>query len=381
VEIILANNGQTYTEYQRLRNQVRNLTRKAQKLQEKIIAKSVKSNPKKFWAYAQSKSKSKIGISDLYKDGTKLTSTDTEKAEVLSDFFVSVFTNEDTENMPAIESQTDKVLECIKISEEMVKIKLDKLNTCKSPGPDQLHPRILKELSDILAKPINIIFNTTIKTGKIPDQWKYANITAIYKKGDKKDPGNYRPVSLTCIVCKVLESIIRTEIIDHMRRNSLFSNKQFGFISGRSTVLQLLRVLDDWTDCIDKGGAIDVVYCDFKKAFDTVPHARLIHKLEQYGIKGEFKDWIKDFLSNRKQCVIVNGSMSQPMPVSSGIPQGSVLGPLLFVIYINDLPNTTANNSNIYLFADDTKIYHKITHNSATEELQIDIDNNYVSME
>jgi len=317
------NDGETYTEYQRLRNQVRKLTRKAKKLQEKLIAKNIRTNPKKFWAYAQSKSKSKVGVSDLYNDETNstLTNTDTDKAEVLSDFFASVFTKEDTEDMPTMDIRTEEVMENIVISEDMVKTKLDKLKTCKSPGPDKLHPRILKELSGVLAQPLSIIFNATLNTGRLPEQWKYANITAIFKKGDKKDPGNYRPVSLTCIVCKVLESIIRTEIIKHMRTNSLFSPKQYGFINGRSTVLQLLKVLDEWTEIIDNGAAVDVVYCDFKKAFDTVPHARLIHKLEQYGIKGRTKEWVKDFLSDRKQCVVVNGMKSAPIPVSSGIPQ------------------------------------------------------------
>ena len=158
----------------------------------------------------------------------------------------------------------------------------------------------------------------------------------------------------------------------HMKRNNLFSNKQFGFLDGRSTVLQLLIVLDKWTRTIDEGGSIDCIYCDFKKAFDKVPHKRLLKKIEGYGIRGEILGWIKAFLSDRTLQVIVNGETSQCKEVTSGIPQGSVLGPLLFVIFINDLP--TQVKSDLFLFADDTKIFRNIRSEDDRETLQKDIN-------
>ena len=175
------------------------------------------------------------------------------------------------------------------------------------------------------------------------------------------------------MVCKVLESIIRENIVEHMKLNKLFSDKQFGFISGRSTVLQLIRVIDNWTEILDEGGCIDVAYCDFMKAFDKVCHKRLVHKLKLYNIGTMYSKWIESFLDSRKQKVIVNGVASSPKDVTSGIPQGSVLGPILFVLYINDLPDVIKNGSIPYLFADDTKIFHSIKCTQDCKDLQEDI--------
>ena len=134
---------------------------------------------------------------------------------------------------------------------------------------------------------------------QVPTDWKHANVTAIHKKGKKTLAENYRPVSLTPILCKVMESFIREAITDHMKTNNLFSDKQFGFISGRSTTLQMIHVLDIWSTILDEGGTLDVVYCDFMKAFDKVPHRRLLHKIHQYGIRGNLLGWVESFLSGR----------------------------------------------------------------------------------
>ena len=195
------------------------------------------------------------------------------------------------------------------------------------------------------------------------------------KKGVKPQPLNYRPVSLTSVVCKIMESIIRDNIITHMKENNLFSDQQFGFIMGRSTTLQLLHVLDIWTEILDQGGTLDVIYCDFMKAFDKVPHRRLVHKIEKYGITGNILGWTKAFLSGRTQCVVLNDVKSKIARVTSGIPQGSVLGPILFVIYINDMPEVVDKDSIVYLFADDTKVFRHIQSQEDTIQLQSDINN------
>ena len=156
-----------------------------------------------------------------------------------------------------------------------------------------------------------------------------------FKKGNRKNAGNYRPVSLTSIICKCMEQYVKDHIVNHMIRNKLFSTQQFGFIKGRSTVLQLFNVIDSWTKALDRGESVDVVYLDFMKAFDTVPHKRLIGKLKSYGIEYYTLRWIQAFLSDRVQQVNVNGTNSEWANITSGIPQGSVLGPILFVLYIN----------------------------------------------
>ena len=224
--------------------------------------------------------------------------------------------------MPDIVPKVVPELNNIFINPSIEKKKLDSLKINKSQGPDKLHHRLLKELSEVLSYPLSLIFKKSVDTGKIPCEWKYANITALYKKGDKKYASNYRPVSLTSVVCKVLESIIRENIVEHMKSNKLFSDKQFGFISGRSTVLQLISVIDNWTEILDEGGCIDVAYCDFMKAFDKVRHKRLVHKLRLYNIGTMYSKWIESFLDSRKQKVIVNGVASNPKDVFSEIPQG-----------------------------------------------------------
>ena len=222
-----------------------------------------------------------------------------------------MFTVEDTMYDKVIPNKTDSKLLEIHISADKVMKKLQKLTIGKSPGPDGIHPSVLKELTAVISLPLTILFNASLELGKLPDEWRTANISAIYKKGCRQVCGNYRPVSLTYIACKVLESIVGEQLIDYLKKNKLFSNRQFGFLGGRSTTLQLLTVLDNWTDILDRGSSIDVVYFDFMKAFDKVPHQRLLMRLKSYDIDGAVLKWISAFLSNWRQGVIVNGQDSE----------------------------------------------------------------------
>ena len=281
----------------------------------KNIAKQAKSNQKSFWAYAQSKLKTRAGIPDLAKtddkNKTTFTSSDEEKANVLQDFFSSVFTQEPPVDLPYFKTRDfQEKLTNSDINCDMVKKKLLKLKSNKSSGPDFIHPKVLHDTAEAMALPLMIIFRTSIKTKSLRKDWKIANISAIFKKGNKNYPNNYHPVSLTAIVCKILESIIRDYMVNHMKVNNLFSDKQFGFIGGRSTMLQLLKVIDIWTEILDQEGSLDAIYCDFMKAFDKVPHKRLLHKVKNYGIDGNIFGWTTDFLNNRKQEVHINHTKS-----------------------------------------------------------------------
>jgi hypothetical protein len=352
--------------YTRLRNKVTKMTRQAKRRHEEHIASQVKDNPKSFWRYANSRLKTRVGVSDLCdpskpRQGGKPTmaTTDPEKAEVLAEFFSSVFVQEPEGEVP----QPDGVDITIPfhtelITDEMVEKKLSQLDPSKAQGPDAVHPRVLKELRGTLARPIRIIYESTLRTGRLPTLWKRANISAIFKKGSRREAGNYRPVSLTSVVCKIQEKFVRDWLMTHLRENHILSPQQYGFVSGRSTTIQLLQVMEKWTAILDEGGEIDVLYFDFKKAFDTVAHKRLLSKLQAYGVSETIVRWIQNFLTGRQQRVVVNGKTSGWRPITSGIPQGSVLGPVLFVIYINDLPE--AVRSMMFLFADDAKLYRHI---------------------
>ena len=282
---------------------MRKLTRSAKKSYERDVVSQIKVNSKAFWHYAQSKMKSRVRIPNLDTPSGGIAEGYAEKSEVLADFFSSVFTLEPNGDLTQEPQRSDKTINSCFITTELVSKKLGGLKPSKSPGPDGIHPRVLRELKDILSKPLAIIFNYSLETGTLPKDWKRAVISAIYKKGSKSSPGNYRPVSLTSVVGKVMESIIRDKINSHMIENKLYSPRQYGFISGRSTTLQLLKVLDMWTQILEKGGSVDVVYCDFIKAFDKVPHRRLLNKIESYGIKGRILDWVKSFLKDREQRV------------------------------------------------------------------------------
>ena len=369
--------SESYKEYTKARNKAKSIISRERKNREKQIAETAKSNSKHFWSYVNSKRKTKSGVSELHteRDGIKIiASDDGEKAEILADFFSSVFTIENDDDETLLENiQYDKHSNNDNFTLTEVNKLLKELNTTKSPGPDQVHPKVLYELTDIIDKPLCTIFNSSFKTGTVPEGWRIGQITALFKKGSKNSASNYRPVSLTSIICKLMEKLIRKRIIQHMDKFDLFSIRQFGFMGGRSTTLQLLKVLDHWTTILDNGGTIDTIYTDFMKAFDKVPHIRLITKLRSYGISNQTCVWVKNFLSNRKQKVQLNGSVSKWHNVTSGIPQGSVLGPVLFVIFINDLPLNV--ESDVYMFADDTKLYRDIANQSDIEIIQNDINN------
>ena len=359
-------------QYTMARNKVKTLLRKAKRRFERGIALEAKSNPKGFWSHTRRYLKPKSGVTSLLadpKDKDSMKFDNIDKAAILLKQFSRVFTQDATDRIPGIEKRTEKVVKDLHITEEMVLKELKSINKNKSCGPDQLHPRLLIELSDHIAAPVSRLFNSTLKTGVLPVDWKRAFITPIYKKGSRHLPENYRPISLTAILCKIMERFVRDQVVTHLLEEKLLS--KYGFIAGRSTITQLLLYLDECIKKVANGDVVDSIYLDFSKAFDTVPHRRMLGKLEAYCIRGNSLSWIKGFLYDRTQEVVVNGTKSESASVISGIPQGTVLGPLLFVVYINDLLDTISSAG--LMFADDTKIFRLISSREDALELQSDI--------
>nr|VZI39668.1 unnamed protein product [Spirometra erinaceieuropaei] len=254
----------------------------------------------------------------------------------------------------------------------MVLTELLRLKESKSPGPDEIPAKILKELAGELSKPLSMLFHTSFETGYLPPDWKSACITPLYKGGSRVTANNYRPVGLTSICCKIMEKIIKQRLMQFLEQNHLLSDFQQGFRKGRSCVKNLLYCLEHWTRAVDRGDMVHAIYIDFKKAFDSVPHHRLLYKLSLAGVRGKLLMWIRSFLIGRSQAVHVGGQQSAEVSVKSDVPQGSVLCPILFLVYVNDCANEL--NCDVAMFADDIKIWSIIRSEVDEARLQTNLD-------
>ena len=240
------------------KNSLRSLTRKLRNEFEKELSKMCKEKPKMFWNYAKSRLKTRDNISSLKREDGSVASSPADKAEVLNSFFASVFTLEDLHTIPAPPAyDINEILTTINITPDVVKEKLDGLNPNKSPGHDKWHPHFLRELSEAISKPLSILFRKSLKEGA-HSSWRKAIVTAIFKKGKKTDPGNYRPVSLTSVISKIMESIVRDEIVSHLMKNNLITDAQHGFVPGRDCMTQLLECIEDWTRRLESSKACNI---------------------------------------------------------------------------------------------------------------------------
>ena len=369
-----AKTTESYRKYATQRNNTTAKIRNARQEYEAKIIEGLKIEPKRLFSYVRLQQKVKPSIGSLEEESGKLTETDKEAAEVLQSFFKSVFVKEDNGKMPHFSDliSKERCLCDITLNVQIITEELKALNAEKAAGPDRIPTVVLKSCAEQLAVPLLILFQKTFEEGHLPIDWKAAKITPIFKKGSKKVAGNYRPVSLTSQPCKILERIIRKQVVNHLEDNELLSKHQHGFTRKRSCQTNLLETLEEWTKALDEGYSLDAIYLDYSKAFDTVPHRRLISKLNGYGVKGKVLLWIQDFLTDRQQQVVIGSSESSWGKVTSGVPQGSVLGPILFLLYVNELPSIV--NCDITMFADDTKIYRTLRSSSDVQVLQKDLD-------
>lgn len=326
---------------------------------------------KKLWGLVKKLRRDGSRVSPLKSNGSIL-SNPVDKAHALNEQFQSVFNTPTDDPLPDMGHSPYPSIPELDITVPGVRKLLKNLKPHKAPGPDDISPWILKEFADYIATPLTRIFRASVKTSVIPGDWKTANVVPIFKKGERYKPSNYRPVSLTSISCKLLEHIIVSNIMGHLEKNNILYTWQHGFRSGRSTETQLVSFVHDLASNLDQRKQVDVVVLDFSKAFDKVSHPHLALKLEHYGIRGPMLDWIVSFLRGRTQRVVLDGVASDIVGVTSGVPQGSVLGPVLFLLYINDLPSTLS--SVVRLFADDAILYRTVASGTDGDALQEDLD-------
>jgi hypothetical protein len=335
-----------------------------------IVGKSLESeNTKPFWNYIRQARTENLGV-PIIKTNSKICTSDFDKSEAINQQFKSAFTTESFP-LPSLPPSPYLCIQELIVNPLGVAKQLKSLKTNKATGPDEIPAKLLQLAADELSLMLTCLFQQSLDTGTIPSDWSTALVTPIYKKGLKSDPSNYRPVSLTSITCKILEHIVLSHMAKHLDYNRILSPLNHGFRAGLSCETQLITAINDWSNCLNNRSQIDLITLDFSKAFDKVPHQRLLSKLAFYGIRSNILNWISAFLSNRSQSVTVNGTHSNKIAVTSGVPQGTVLGPALFLIYINDIANNI--KSSMRLFADDSILYREIKTEKDRDILQKDL--------
>lgn len=358
-----------------LRDRAKKLEQSCYQYYVATVEDSIEKAPKHFWSFIKSRTKSNSIPNNITYNGTTAT-TGGAICNLFSSYFFSTFlspstpgnVSSDLSAQASPQALTD--ISSISINESEVAKILVRLDPSKSAGSDHIHSIFLIKCAESLAVPITIIFKRSIRECIFPQVWKSAFITPTHKKGSKTDATNYRPISKLCIISKVFERIVYDQVYSALKGS--FTPFQHGFLKGRSTVSNLILFNDYLTSAMDSGDQVDVVYTDYSKAFDRIDHIALISKLRNIGIHGDLLRWFSSYISMRSQAIVINSYMSSWVLIPSGVPQGSLLGPLLFVIFVNDI-SQCLHNSKLLCFADDMKVFLNITSSVDVQALQEDL--------
>ncbi len=360
--------------YRRVRNQTVRETTKAKNHYYNSIIPTLENpngDPKKWWCLTKSllNNKSQTAIPPLF-EGDSVVTDSNHKAAIFNRFFADnskLPPHAATHPLPQFEYLTEQRLDSMAVTPNEVQKVLKSLNVSKATGPDNIGNFALKICADAIALPLAQLFNHSLQVNKFPSKWKFSHVVPVHKNKSRNDKCNYRPISLLCNISKVMERLVHDKLYSYLTSNSFLTPLNSGFRKQDSAVNQLVALNDSICKSLDQKHDVRAVFLDLSKAFDRVWHRGLLFKLRQLGITGPILSWLESYLSDRHQRVVIDGQSSEWIKTESGVPQGSILGPLLFLVFVNDLVKDI--QTNIRLFADDTSLFHSITDSHTTELL------------